>query len=51
MRRKIAALASTGLLAGLLAAAPVSTTAAAQEVGDVTVVPLQVTGPPSERLT
>jgi hypothetical protein len=50
MRRRIAALASTGLLAGLLAAAPVSTTATAQEVGDVTVVPLQITGPPSERL-
>ncbi|MGH8776634.1 MAG: hypothetical protein ACRDWI_16235 [Jiangellaceae bacterium] len=50
MRRKFAALAATGLLGGLLAAVPTTMSATAQEVGDVTVVPLQITGPPADRL-
>ena len=46
MRLKLAALATMALVAAL-SAAP---TAAAQEVGSATVVPLQITGPPGERL-
>jgi hypothetical protein len=45
MRLKLAALAAVALVAAL--SAP---TALAQEVGSATVVPLQITGPPSERL-
>ena len=48
MRRKIALLATAVLVAALLPLA--GTPAAAQQVGDVTVVPIQVTGPASERL-
>jgi len=47
-RWRTAALAVGALLAGLLPS--VGMPAAAQEVGDVTVVPIQVTGPASERL-
>ena len=36
--------------AAVLAAALGAPTAGAQEVGSATVVPLQITGPPSERL-
>jgi hypothetical protein len=51
MRRKLAALAGAALTAGLLPgitgpAAPAS----ALEIDDIKVVPLQITGPPSERL-
>ena len=45
MRPSVAALAAVALLAAV--SAP---TAAAQEVGDVDVVPIQITGPASERL-
>ncbi|MGH8840590.1 MAG: hypothetical protein ACRDVO_15245, partial [Jiangellaceae bacterium] len=55
MRRKIATLASTGLVAGLLAAVPVATTATAQEepplpLPDPVVHEIQITGPASERM-
>ena len=45
MRLKLAALAAVAFMAAL--GAPI---AGAQEVGSATVVPLQITGPPSERL-
>jgi hypothetical protein len=47
-RPRTAPFAALALLAGLLAVVGVPATA--QEVGDVTVVPIQVTGPASERL-
>ena len=47
-RWKSATIAAVAMLAGLLSVAGVP--AAAQEVGDVTVVPIQVTGPATERL-
>ncbi|MEO3930428.1 M64 family metallopeptidase [Micromonosporaceae bacterium B7E4] len=49
-RRKLATLASVALAAGLLALAQPSPAAAEPEVGSARLVPLQVTGPASERL-
>ena len=48
MRRKISTLAAVALLAGLLPLAGIS--AAGAQVGPATVVPIQITGEPSERL-
>ena len=55
MRRKIAALAATGLLGALLAAVPTSLSATAQEgpplpLPDPVVHEIQITGPASERM-
>lgn len=51
MRKGVSILASAALAAGLLVGLPGARDAAqAQEVGDATLRPLQVTGPPEERL-
>lgn len=50
-RRKAATVASAVLAAGLLASlSSIPSTAYAQDAGEATLVPLQITGPPGERL-